>query len=78
MIKREGFEAGGRATPSMINPWGAIGDETEITIKTELSSYFQTNPVALRMDILCHSNSCPPGGVGVFNPGYWGMVITSS
>ncbi|CAO2818276.1 unnamed protein product [Amaranthus hypochondriacus] len=75
LVSNRGFEAGGRATPSMINPWGAIGDETEITIKTELSSYFQTNPVALRMDILCHSNSCPSGGVGVFNPGYWGMNI---
>ncbi|EXC30759.1 Alpha-L-arabinofuranosidase 1 [Morus notabilis] len=33
---------------------------------------------ALRIDVLCDSkgpNSCPPEGVGVYNPGYWGMNI---
>nr|AAD40132.1 contains similarity to arabinosidase [Arabidopsis thaliana] len=27
------------------------------------------------MEVLCDSNSCPLGGVGVYNPGYWGMNI---
>jgi hypothetical protein len=29
------------------------------------------------MEVLCDSkgtNVCPSGGVGVYNPGYWGMV----
>ncbi|CAF1759414.1 hypothetical protein HID58_087724 [Brassica napus] len=27
------------------------------------------------MDVICDSNGCPSGGVGVYNPGYWGMNI---
>lgn len=30
------------------------------------------------MDILCQRISCPPGGVGISNPGYWGMVSNST
>ncbi|CAN1147852.1 Alpha-L-arabinofuranosidase 1 [Linum perenne] len=33
------------------------------------------NKIALRMDVLCDAKSCPAGGVGVYNPGYWGMNI---
>ncbi|KAL2902431.1 Alpha-L-arabinofuranosidase 2 [Bienertia sinuspersici] len=59
----------------MITPWGLVGDDNEISVVTELSSCLETNPVALRMDVLCNQTSCPPGGVGVYNPGYWGMNI---
>ncbi|XP_057517043.1 alpha-L-arabinofuranosidase 2-like isoform X1 [Amaranthus tricolor] len=75
LVMNRGFEAGGRHTPSVINPWGVIGDEMAISIITELSSCFKENPVALRMNIHCDSTTCPPGGVGVYNPGYWGMNI---
>lgn len=72
-----GFEAGGRHTPSNIKPWSIIGDESSIVLSTDLSSCFERNKVALRMDVLCGSDgakSCPSGGVGVYNPGFWGMV----
>ncbi|XP_074284534.1 alpha-L-arabinofuranosidase 1-like [Silene latifolia] len=75
LVRNRGFEAGGRHIPSTIYPWGAIGDEPVISIVTEMSSCFQNNPMALRMDILCDPTTCPPGGVGVYNPGYWGMNI---
>ncbi|KAL9227985.1 hypothetical protein vseg_003613 [Gypsophila vaccaria] len=74
LVANRGFEYGGRHAPSMITPWGRIGDDRSIFIVTELVSPFKNNPVALRMDVLCDHN-CPPGGVGVFNPGYWGMNI---
>lgn len=72
-----GFEAGGPHSPSNIDPWGIIGDESSLTALTESSSCFEHNILALRMDVLCGSeggNACPAGGVGVYNPGFWGMV----
>ncbi|KAL2936662.1 Alpha-L-arabinofuranosidase 1, partial [Bienertia sinuspersici] len=57
LVSNRGFEAGGRHSPSIINPWGAIGDVDVISIKTELSSYFETNPVALRLDNIEEGNS---------------------
>ncbi|KAH9608709.1 hypothetical protein KSS87_013904 [Heliosperma pusillum] len=75
LVSNRGFEGGGRHIPSMISPWGMIGDEKVISIITEKSSCFQNNPMALRMDIHCDVTTCPPGGVGIFNPGYWGMNI---
>jgi hypothetical protein len=72
-----GFEAGGPNTPSNIDPWLIIGDESSIIVGTDRTSCFERNPVALRMEVLCASkktNACPSGGVGVYNPGYWGMV----
>ncbi|KAL2936092.1 Alpha-L-arabinofuranosidase 1, partial [Bienertia sinuspersici] len=75
LVSNRGFEAGGRHSPSIINPWGAIGDEDVISITTELSSCFESNPIALRMDVHCNQTTCPPGGVGIYNPGYWGMSI---
>ncbi|KAK9747959.1 hypothetical protein RND81_02G026600 [Saponaria officinalis] len=75
LVSNRGFEAGGRHVPSMISPWGMIGDEKTISIITEMSSKFETNPMALRMDVHCNSTTCPPGGVGIYNPGYWGMNI---
>ena len=58
--------------PSNIAPWTLVGQESSILVQTELSSCFERNKVALRMDVLC--DNCPSGGVGISNPGYWGMV----
>ena len=72
-----GFEAGGPNTPSNISPWTIIGNETSILVSTDRSSCFDKNKVALQMEVLCDvdgDNICPTGGVGVYNPGYWGMV----
>ncbi|CAO2822378.1 unnamed protein product [Amaranthus hypochondriacus] len=47
-------------------------------VATELSSCFERNKVALRMDVLCDDTgpkACTKGGVGVYNPGFWGMNI---
>lgn len=44
---------------------------------TDRSSCFIRNKIALRMEVFCDmagSNICPGGGVGVYNPGFWGMV----
>jgi len=67
-----GFEAAGTRTPSNIFPWTIIGTESSVKLQTELSSCFERNKVALRMDVLC--DKCPFDGVGVSNPGFWGMV----
>lgn len=75
LVSNTGFEAGGHHTPSMITPWEIIGDKTVISVTTELSSCLKNNPVALRVDVHCSPTTCPPGGVGVYNPGYWGMNI---
>ncbi|KAL5707693.1 non-reducing end alpha-L-arabinofuranosidase [Ranunculus cassubicifolius] len=78
LVNNRGFEAGGQNTPSNIDPWGVIGDESTILISTDRSSCFERNKVALRADVLCDttgSNVCPAGGVGIYNPGYWGMNI---
>lgn len=72
IVVATGFEAGGRHSPSNINPWSIIGDDSAIFVTTELSSCFERNKVALRMEVLC--NNCPSGGVGIYNPGFWGMV----
>lgn len=78
LVNNRGFEAGGLNTPSNIDPWLIIGDESSIIVATDRSSCFPTNPIALRMEVLCQSsgtNVCPAGGVGIYNPGFWGMNI---
>jgi len=78
LVSNRGFEAGGPNTPSNIDPWLIIGDESSIIVGTDRTSCFARNPIALRMEVLCDSkrtNACPSGGVGVYNPGYWGMNI---
>ncbi|CAI9101050.1 OLC1v1038286C3 [Oldenlandia corymbosa var. corymbosa] len=73
-----GFEAGGPNTPSNIAPWAILGDESSVIISTDRSSLFDRNKIALRMEVLCDyegANKCPLGGVGIYNPGYWGMNI---
>lgn len=75
--KMSGFEAGGPNTPSNIDPWSVLGDESSLVVSTDRSSCFDRNKIALRMDVLCDdggSNPCPAGGVGIYNPGFWGMV----
>lgn len=81
LVSNRGFEAGGPNTPSNIDPWLIIGNESSIIVGTDRTSCFERNPVALRMEVLCDSkgtNVCPSGGVGVYNPGYWGMNIERS
>ncbi|KAB8114097.1 hypothetical protein EE612_053330 [Oryza sativa] len=73
LVSNRGFEAGGPHTPSNIDPWSIIGDESSIYVTTDCSSCFCQNIVALRMEILC--DNCPAGGVGIYNPGFWGMNI---
>ncbi|KAL9232686.1 hypothetical protein vseg_007767 [Gypsophila vaccaria] len=78
LVSNRGFEAGGLHTPANIKPWSIVGDESTITVSTDLSSCFDRNKVALRLDVLCGTdgaNVCPSGGVGIYNPGYWGMNI---
>ncbi|KAI8560185.1 hypothetical protein RHMOL_Rhmol04G0236500 [Rhododendron molle] len=74
--KGEGFEAEGPNTPSNIDPWSIIGNESSLVVSTDHSSCFDRNKVALQMDVLCDrdgANVCPDGGVGVYNPGFWDM-----
>lgn len=78
LVSNRGFEAGGPNTPSNIDPWSIIGDERSVLLVTDRSSVFERNKIALRMEITCDcggTNQCPEGGVGVYNPGYWGMNI---
>ncbi|KAJ0977953.1 hypothetical protein J5N97_013427 [Dioscorea zingiberensis] len=78
LVSNRGFEAGGQNTPSNIDPWSVIGSETYITVQTDRTSCFSRNKIALRMEVLCddgESNTCPAGGVGIYNPGFWGMHI---
>ncbi|KAL7583824.1 hypothetical protein Lser_V15G42661 [Lactuca serriola] len=75
LVSNRGFESGGRHSPSIIDPWSTIGNYSLVKVSTDLSSCFNRNPVALRMEVVCDTSSCPAGGVGVYNPGYWGMNI---
>ncbi|KAK8649219.1 hypothetical protein V6N13_129953 [Hibiscus sabdariffa] len=78
LVSNRGFEAGGSNIPSNIDPWSIIGNESSIIVSTDRSSCFERNKVALRMEVLCNSegsNTCPSGGVGIYNPGFWGMNI---
>ncbi|OMO72911.1 hypothetical protein CCACVL1_17527 [Corchorus capsularis] len=78
LVSNRGFEAGGANIPSNIDPWSIIGDESSLIVSTDRSSCFERNKVALRMEVLCDSEGahiCPSGGVGIYNPGFWGMNI---
>ncbi|XP_014491305.1 alpha-L-arabinofuranosidase 1 isoform X2 [Vigna radiata var. radiata] len=78
LVSNRGFEAGGPNTPSNIDPWTIIGNESSIIVETDRTSFFERNKVALRLEVLCDSegdNTCPDEGVGVYNPGFWGMNI---
>ncbi|MED6108377.1 hypothetical protein PIB30_023293 [Stylosanthes scabra] len=77
LVNNRGFEGGiGSGNPSSIYPWSVIGNESVISVSTDETSCFEHNKVALRMEVLCNGpKSCPPGGVGISNPGFWGMSI---
>ncbi|XP_019245489.1 PREDICTED: alpha-L-arabinofuranosidase 1-like isoform X1 [Nicotiana attenuata] len=78
LVSNRGFEAGGPNVPSNIDPWSIIGDESSVIVSTDRSSCFDRNKVALRMQVLCDhrgTNICPDGGVGIYNPGFWGMNV---
>ncbi|XWS58857.1 hypothetical protein CRYUN_Cryun08bG0070600 [Craigia yunnanensis] len=78
LVSNRGFEAGGSNTPSNIDPWSIIGDESSLIVSTDRSSCFERNKVALKMEVLCNSegaNICSSVGVGIYNPGFWGMNI---
>ncbi|XP_072974850.1 alpha-L-arabinofuranosidase 1-like [Typha angustifolia] len=78
LVSNRGFEAGGPNTPSNIDPWSIIGNESFISVSTDRSSCFSRNIVALRMEVLCDKTGsviCPADGVGIYNPGFWGMNI---
>ncbi|CAL1352305.1 unnamed protein product [Linum trigynum] len=75
LVRNRGFEAGGGVAPSNIYPWNVIGDERAVKVATEPTSCFANNKMALRMDVMCDGASCPAGGAGIVNPGYWGMNI---
>ncbi|OAY83025.1 Alpha-L-arabinofuranosidase 1 [Ananas comosus] len=78
LVSNRGFEAGGTNTPSNIDPWSIIGNETFVSVATERTSCFSRNIVALRMEVHCDNSGsivCPARGVGVYNPGFWGMNI---
>ncbi|XP_020580500.1 alpha-L-arabinofuranosidase 1-like isoform X2 [Phalaenopsis equestris] len=78
LVSNRGFEAGGPNTPSNIDPWSIIGNDSTVFVTTDRTSCFERNKVALRMEVLCDnvgSIICPEGGVGIYNPGYWGMNI---
>ncbi|KAG8372213.1 hypothetical protein BUALT_Bualt12G0043100 [Buddleja alternifolia] len=78
LVSNRGFEAGGPNIPSNIDPWSVIGNESSLIVSTDRSSRFERNKIALRMDVLCDhdgANMCPAGGVGIYNPGFWGMNI---
>ncbi|KAK8925995.1 Alpha-L-arabinofuranosidase 1 [Platanthera zijinensis] len=78
LVSNRGFEAGGPNTPSNIDPWSIIGNDSTIFVATDRTSCFELNKVALRVEVLCDNTGpiiCPAGGVGIYNPGYWGMNI---
>ncbi|KAL8126584.1 hypothetical protein AgCh_013739 [Apium graveolens] len=79
LVDNRGFKAGGQATPSDIAPWFILGDESLLVLSTDRSSCFERTKVALPMEVFCSSKGsmiCPNEGVGVYNPGFWGMGIT--
>lgn len=78
LVSNRGFEAGGPNVPSNIDPWSVIGNESYVIVSTDRTSPFERNKIALRMEVICdHGGSkvCPSGGVGIYNPGFWGMNI---
>ncbi|KAK4272404.1 hypothetical protein QN277_020968 [Acacia crassicarpa] len=78
LVSNRGFEAGGPNIPSNIDPWAIIGNELTIYVSTDRTSCFERNKLAVRLEVLCDSegdNICPADGVGIYNPGFWGMNI---
>lgn len=75
LVNNRGFEAKGKKVPSSLHPWRVVGGNPEILVSIDQTSVFEHNRNALRMEVHCdRSNSCLPDGVGISNPGFWGMV----
>lgn len=75
LVNNRGFEAGGPNNTLNIYPWSIIGDESSISVSISHTSCFERNKAALQMEVYCGQKPCPYGGVGISNPGYWGMNI---
>ncbi|KAK7396087.1 hypothetical protein VNO78_16834 [Psophocarpus tetragonolobus] len=76
LVSNRGFEAGGQDNTSNIYPWSVIGNESSISVSIDRTSCFERNKAALHMEVYCGGQKpCPYGGVGISNPGYWGMNI---
>ncbi|TKY62771.1 Alpha-L-arabinofuranosidase 1 [Spatholobus suberectus] len=76
LVSNRGFEAGGPNNTLNIFPWLIIGNESSISVSINRSSCFERNKAALQMEVHCGDHKpCPSGGVGISNPGYWGMNI---
>ncbi|GBG92270.1 hypothetical protein CBR_g55039, partial [Chara braunii] len=81
LVQNRGFEAGGHRMPTTIDPWYPVGQFEDIAVQTDLSSCFKENPVAVKIDVLCGRASSSgegilcPYGVGISNPGFWGMNV---
>ncbi|PHT37176.1 hypothetical protein CQW23_24876 [Capsicum baccatum] len=50
LVSNRGFESGGSSVPSLIKPWDIIGNDSSVIVSTDLSSCFDRNKVALRME----------------------------
>nr|KYP64126.1 Alpha-L-arabinofuranosidase 2 [Cajanus cajan] len=76
LVSNTGFEAGNPKKNLDIHPWKIIGDKSLISVSINRSSCFERNKAALQMVVHCGGYTpCPFGGVGISNPGYWGMNI---
>lgn len=76
LVNNRGFEAEGEKVPSSLHPWTIIGGKSQILVSIDQTSLFERNKNALRMELHCdRSSSCLPDGVGISNPGFWGMNI---
>ncbi|QCD97115.1 alpha-L-arabinofuranosidase 1-like [Vigna unguiculata] len=74
LVRNKGFEV--RGPNNTLNVWSIIGNESFISVSINDSSCFERNKAALQMEVHCNDkNPCPSGGVGISNPGYWGMNI---
>ncbi|XP_054784668.1 alpha-L-arabinofuranosidase 1-like [Prosopis cineraria] len=75
LVDNRGFEAGGSPLHENISPWKIIGDKSNIEVQIEAASLFPKNKIAVRLDIHCPYPAKCPNGVGLSNPGFWGMNI---
>ncbi|KAK7396086.1 hypothetical protein VNO78_16833 [Psophocarpus tetragonolobus] len=75
LVSNRGFEAGGPNNTLNIYPWTVIGNGSSISVSIHHISCFHHNKAALKMKVRCGGKNSCPGGVGISNPGYWGMNI---
>ncbi|KAG5086023.1 hypothetical protein JHK82_053420 [Glycine max] len=75
LVINRGFEAGGPNNALNVYNWSIIGDESSISVSISRTSCFERNKAALQMEVYCGAHKPCPYGVGISNPGYWGMNI---